>query len=139
MAGIWDDIKKSVGGFASKAAEKAGELTREAAEKAEEMTQLGKVKLDIFQIKRDIDKRYTELGSVVYDLINKNKKVGIADDEKVAALVNDVKGLEKQLQAKEEQYQKIRNASKEEEPKPAEPSAPAPKPQSKPKSKPKTK
>jgi len=124
MAGIWDDIKKGVGGFASKAAEKAGELTREAAEKAEEMTQLGKVKLDIFQIKRDIDKKYTELGGVVYGLLNQGKKVNLAADEKVTALVSDVKNLEKQLQIKEEQYQKIRNASKDEKSKPAEPPAP---------------
>jgi len=126
MANIWNDIKKGVGGFASKAAEKAGELTREAAVKAEEMTQLGKVKLDIFQIKRDIDKKFTELGSTVYNLLNQENKVSVPDDEKVIALIADVKNLEKQLQAKEEQYQKIRTSSKEDQPKSAETSASEP-------------
>jgi len=121
MAGIWDDIKKSVGGFASKAAEKAGELTREAAEKAEEMTQLGKIKLDLFQIKRDIDKKYTELGSLVYGLIKKTKKTNISGDENVSKLVEGLKTLEKQLKEKEAQYQKIRETTKDDNPKPAKP------------------
>lgn len=124
MAGIWDDIKKGVGGLASKAAEKAGKLTREAAEKAEEMTQLGKVKLDIFQIKRDIDKKFTEMGSAVYGLLNQGKKTTISDDEKIMALVGEVKNLEKKLQEKENQYQKIRSVSKEEEPQSNEPAPP---------------
>jgi len=123
MAGIWDDIKKGVGGFASKAAEKAGEFTREAADKAEEMTKLGKVKLDIFQIKRDTDKKFTDLGGVVYGLLDQAEKVDIHDNEKVTALVAEIKNLEKQLKEKEELYQSIRNASKNEPPKPDVPPA----------------
>lgn len=115
MAGIWDDIKKSVGGFASKAAEKAGEFTREAAEKAEEMTQLGKVKLDLFQIKRDIEKKYTELGIMVYGLLKKAKKPNISGNEKVIKLVEDLKNLEKQVKEKEAHYQKIRSTVKEDD------------------------
>ncbi|HPD25730.1 MAG TPA: hypothetical protein P5078_01705 [Candidatus Marinimicrobia bacterium] len=121
MTSIWDDIKKSVGGFASKAAEKAGELSREAAEKAEEMTQLGKIKLDIFQIKKDIDKNYTELGRVVYGLLNQNTKGNLIKNEKVASLVNSIKELEKKLKDKEAQYYKIQESSKENTAKPDEP------------------
>ncbi|MFH1212966.1 MAG: hypothetical protein V1681_02670 [Candidatus Neomarinimicrobiota bacterium] len=123
MAGIWDDIKKGVGGFASKAAVKAGEFTREAADKAEEMTKLGKVKLDIFQIKRDTDKKFTDLGGVVYGLLDQTEKVEIYDNEKVNALVAEIKNLEKQLKEKEELYQSIRNASKNEPQKPDVPPA----------------
>ncbi|HPC35708.1 MAG TPA: hypothetical protein P5268_03950 [Candidatus Marinimicrobia bacterium] len=121
MAGIWDDIKKGVGGFASKAAEKAGELSREAAEKAEEMTQLGKIKLDIFQIKRDIDKKYTDMGRVVYSLLNQETKTNVTKDENVIKLVNDLKELEKKLKEKEAHYQKIQESSKEDTTKPVEP------------------
>ncbi len=124
MAGLWDNIKKNVSEFATKAAEKAGEITREAADKAEELTKLGKVKLDIFQIKRDIEKKFTELGGTVYDLVNGTEETDIANHSKVQAIVKDVQNLEVQLKEKEALYEKIRATSKEgakpETPPPAE-------------------
>lgn len=113
MAGVWDNIKKSVGELASKAAEKAGELTREAADKAEELTKLGKIKLDIFQIKREIEKKLGELGGVVFDNLNSTEPSDIRQNEKVKALVIEIQQLQTQLKAKEELYEQVKASVKE--------------------------
>jgi len=117
MAALWNDLKKGVSNLASKAAVKASEITREAADKAEEMTKLGKVKLDIFQLKRDIDKKMTELGQTVYALLNETEEAQFTRNEKVKAIVEDIKALELKVKEKENQYQQIKNASKTETPK----------------------
>ena len=117
MAALWNDLKKGVSNLASKAAVKASEITREAADKAEEMTKLGKVKLDIFQLKRDIDKKMTELGQTVYALLNETEEAQFTRNEKVKAIVEDIKALELKVKEKENQYQQIKEAAKTEKPK----------------------
>lgn len=121
MTGLWDNIKKSVGELATKAAEKGREITREAADKAEELTKLGKIKLDIFQIKRDIEKKLTDLGGVAYELLNAPESTDIPSNAKVQSLVQEIKNLEQQLKVKEAQYEQVKAAAKEES-KPTEPS-----------------
>jgi DNA helicase IV len=118
MASLWNDIKKNVGDWATKAADKATEFSRDAADKAEELTKLGKVKLDIFQINREIEKQFTKLGGTVYEKILEQKK-NIESDESVINSVEEIRNLEKKLRVKEEEYKKIKEVSKP-EPKPAE-------------------
>jgi hypothetical protein len=62
MSKIWEDIRKSIKDLGKEAATKTGEFTKIARDKAEEVTKIGKVKLEILQIKRDIDRYYSELG-----------------------------------------------------------------------------
>lgn len=121
MASLWDDIKKNLGEWVTKAADKAGEFTREAADKAEEVTKLGKVKLDIFQTKRDIEKQFAELGGTVYQLIQDKKTKDIEKNENVKACLAVIKDLEKKLKDKEKQYKSIQEAGQAEKTKPASP------------------
>ena len=120
MANLWGDIKKSLGEFVTKAADKAGELTREAADKAEEVTKLGKVKLDIFQIKRDIEKQFNELGGTVYQMIQDKKTKDFEKDEKVKACVTTIRNLEKRMREKEVQYKQIQEESAAKRQKPSD-------------------
>ncbi len=120
MANLWGDIKKSLGEFVTKAADKAGELTREAADKAEEVTKLGKVKLDIFQIKRDIEKQFSELGGTVYQMILDKKTKDLEKDEKVKACITAIGNLEQKMKEKEAQYKQIQEESAVKKQKPAD-------------------
>jgi hypothetical protein len=120
MANLWGDIKKSLGEFVTKAADKAGELTREAADKAEEVTKLGKVKLDIFQIKRDIEKQFSELGGTVYQMILDKKTKDLEKDEKIKACIAAIGNLEKKMKEKEAQYKQIQEESAVKKQKPAD-------------------
>ncbi|MFA4838209.1 MAG: hypothetical protein WC703_01865 [Candidatus Neomarinimicrobiota bacterium] len=124
MASLWNDIKKNLGDWATKAADKATEFSREAADKAEELTKLGKVKLDIFQINREIEKQFTKLGGIVYDMVSEKKK-NIESGESVIASVEEIRNLEKRLREKEDYYKKIKEGPKS-EPQPAEKPKPEP-------------
>jgi hypothetical protein len=118
MASLWDDIKKSLGEWVAKAADKAGEFTKEAAEKAGETTKLGKIRLDIFQIKRDIEKNFADLGGRVYHLITEEEVKNVEKEEKVTAIIEKIKELEKKLKEKEAEYEEVRKSTqKTEQPK----------------------
>ncbi|MDO9547927.1 MAG: hypothetical protein Q7J65_03055 [Candidatus Marinimicrobia bacterium] len=121
MANLWGDIKKGLGEWVTKAADKAGEFTREAADKAEEVTKLGKIKLDIFQTKRDIEKQFAELGGTVYHLIQDKKTKDFEKNENVETCLAVIGDLEKKLKDKEKQYKSIQEASQAEKAQPANP------------------
>jgi hypothetical protein len=102
MTGVWEDIKKSV---------KQG-LTF-AADKTEEYTKIGKVKLDVINLKRDIEKNFKEMGMEVFDLLGQAKKVNIADNAKVKELAETIVELRKALELKETEIEKIKEESKD--------------------------
>jgi hypothetical protein len=102
MAGVWEDIKKSV---------KQG-LTF-AADKTEEYTKIGKVKLDVLNLKRDIEKNFKEMGMEVFDLLGQAKKVNIADNAKVKELADKIIELRKTLEVKEAEIEKIKEEAKD--------------------------
>lgn len=124
MANVWNDIKKSLGEWVTKAADKAGEITREAADKAEEVTKLGKVKLDIFQIKRDMEKQFAEMGGTLYQLIQDKKLKDLEKNENIKACIAVIEDLEKKLREKEKQYKSIQESGPAEKPKTDEPKVP---------------
>jgi hypothetical protein len=70
-------------------------------DKTEEYSKIGKLKVDIFTTKRNIEKQFTELGGRVYDLINLEKTDSVEDDEEVKKIIEEIRVLEKQLVEKE--------------------------------------
>lgn len=102
MNSLWEKVKKGVFAGASVAAEKAGELGR-----------VGKIKLEIAGVKRDINKAFAELGGLVYHLLVEEKTTEIADHEEVKRLLEQVKMSELDLQAKEAELETIRSQRKE--------------------------
>lgn len=118
MASLWDDVKKSLGEWVAKAADKAGEFTKEAVGKAGETTKLGKIRLDIFQVKRDIEKNFADLGGTVYHLVTEEKVKNVEKEEKVTTIIEKIKELEKKLKEKEAEYEEVRKSTqKTEQPK----------------------
>jgi len=97
---LWEDIKKTV---------KEGFST--AAEKTEEYTKIGKLKVDILNIKRNIDKTYTDLGRDVYSLIKGAQKNDLAKNEKVAKHIKQIDELKAKLKAKEAEIDAVRKES----------------------------
>ncbi|MFQ6112762.1 MAG: hypothetical protein ACE5NG_01595 [bacterium] len=121
MANLWDDITKTI---------KQGVDT--VVEKTEELTKIGRIKVDILNIKRRIEKNFTELGGRVYHLIAEQNKTQIADDKAVNHVIEQIKNLEKELEQKNAELAKVRTKGESKEK--AKP-APKPKPASKPKPK----
>ncbi|MFQ5823945.1 MAG: hypothetical protein ACE5JB_07815 [bacterium] len=123
MANLWDDITKTI-----------KEGVDAVVEKTEELTKIGRIKVDILNIKRKIEKNFTELGGKVYHLIAEKNNTQIADEKAVMDIIEQIKNFEKELQDKNVELAKVR--TKEEFKEKAKPeSKPKPKPPAKPKPK----
>ena len=97
MGTFWEDVKKTV---------KQGLSV--AAEKTEEYTRIGKIKVDIMGIKKDIDKTYREMGMGVYELLDKKQAAAIAKDKILLELKVKIDNLKQTLKDKEAEIEEIR-------------------------------
>ncbi len=97
MANLWDDIAKTI-----------REGVDTVVEKTEELTRIGRIKVDILNIKRNIDKNFSELGGRVYHLLVEENKRQVAGDKEVKELLECIKILEKELNAKKAELEGIR-------------------------------
>ena len=82
MSNIWDDLKKNLKVWGSAAAVKAEEFGKAAASKTEEITKIGRVKLQMHQLQRELDKTLQALGEFVF---------GATDDENVSNFTGNEK------------------------------------------------
>jgi len=108
---LWGDVKKSLQDLSNIAAEKGKVFSKAAADKAEELTRTGKLKLDVLQVNRDIERNFTELGGKVYELKADDKLDALEDATDVQAIFDKIQVLEEKKVALED---KLKKASKEE-------------------------
>lgn len=108
MSTLWNDIAKTV-----------RDSVDSVVSKTEELTKIGKIKIEIISIKRNIEKQFAELGGTVYHLIDE-KKTSIPSNADVKEIVEKVKKLEQQLNAKKEELEKVKTNAKEEKSAPVE-------------------
>ncbi|MBD3290842.1 hypothetical protein GF337_18690 [candidate division KSB1 bacterium] len=78
------------------------------AKKTDEYTKIGKIKVDIIAIKREIDKNFTQLGSKVYQLVVEENTTKIASDDEVKVISNSIKELNEKLDAKKQELEAVR-------------------------------
>jgi hypothetical protein len=83
-------------------------------DKTEEYGKIGKLKVDIFGIKRNIEKQFVELGGRVYEMMTAASAADVSRDEECLKVVETVKTLEVQLKEKEAEIEKVK-ADKEQE------------------------
>ncbi len=98
MANLWDDIAKTI-----------REGVDTVVEKTEELTKIGKIKIDILNIKRNVEKNFSELGGRVYHLITKEKKTAISADKEATEIIECIKILEKELDDKKSELEKVKS------------------------------
>ncbi|NOZ62068.1 MAG: hypothetical protein GXO74_10340 [Calditrichaeota bacterium] len=95
--GFWDDLSNMF---------KRGVST--VAKKTDEYTKIGKLKVDIIGVKREIDKQFTMLGGKVYQLIAEEKNTKIASNEEVKQIIDAIKDLNEKLNQKKEELEQVR-------------------------------
>lgn len=78
-----------------------------AADKTEELAKIGVRRYDKFGISRDIERQFTELGSLVFNAVREGREE-FAGDATVLAIVERIKVLEDDLKHKEEEIEEIR-------------------------------
>ncbi len=98
MANLWDDIAKTLREGVDTVVEKTGELTK-----------IGKIKIDILNIKRNVQKNFAELGGRVYHLITTKKETAISADKEANEIIECIKILEKELDDKKSELEKVKS------------------------------
>jgi hypothetical protein len=94
---MWDDIKKTV---------KAGFSV--AADKTEEIAKIGRVKVEVLNLKKNINQAYEDLGREVHQSHGKEKSSPLAKDNRVKELFNKIEGYQKTLEEKETEIEMIK-------------------------------
>jgi len=92
---LWDEVKKNLTDWYGVAADKTGEMAK-----------VGVRRYDIFGLSRDIERQFSEIGSLVYGAVNEDRQ-DILEDPLLLSLVDKVKDLEGELQAKEQEISEI--------------------------------
>jgi hypothetical protein len=100
MASIWDDLKKSV---------KDGLSV--AAAKTEEYTKIGKVKLDLMNLNKNLNAAYHDLGVTVFGQVSGGAKTSASQDPKVLEHVGQIEKLLTDIRDKEKEIEEIRKTS----------------------------
>lgn len=101
MERFFDDVVKSV---------KVG--FDKVVAKTDQLTHMGRLKMDIMSINRDIEKKYTELGTRVYLLIAKGKNTSVNEDNQVHAVIGNIEDLEERLALKKDEYDHVARSQK---------------------------
>lgn len=106
---LFDDVKKNLVEWYSISSEKTAEVARVTTRR-----------YDKFGISRDIERQFSELGSLVFNGIKENRQ-DLMLDSGVLALVERIKGLETELLLKSEEIDNIQQEYAERRARPAEP------------------
>jgi len=78
-------------------------------EKTEELSKIGKLKLDIAAIRRELSSTFAQLGETIYQKAAEKRDSQLwADDEQVGALIEKIDTLRLEIRRKEEELEKIR-------------------------------
>ena len=97
MGKTWNKIKKSM-----------SEGYQNLSEKTGEMTQIGRLKIEIISLKRDIEKAFIELGGRVYHNLEEKHEDDLLSDQRIKKLVKDIKSIELKLKTLEKKVEQVR-------------------------------
>ena len=108
MSKLWDDLKDNMKDWSTSAVEKAEEMSRIAMAKTEEMTRISKIKFDIHQLNRDMNKAYEKLGKLAYSQIKEDNMASFSGNNDFFQIVSKVESLAEQIQKKKEEIENIK-------------------------------
>ena len=100
MGTFWQDLKKTV---------QRGATT--AVEKTEEYGKIGKIKIDILNLNKQLDRTLRELGEMCYENLKASKKKDMAKEEVVGELLVKIDELKALVVEKEAEIEKIKEES----------------------------
>lgn len=97
MASFWDDVKNAiVDGYVY------------AADKAEELTQIGRAKVEILRLNREIARAMSEIGGTTFELFDEGREDSIAGDERIRKAVEDIRIARRGIADHEREIERIR-------------------------------
>jgi hypothetical protein len=100
--GFWDRVDEVVNqGLSS-----SRELLRQARDKARDLGEIGLLKYEIAQLEKQARDRFTQLGRRVYDDLAEGGEAEVTR-ESVKELLNEIRRLKEQVEAKDRELKKI--------------------------------
>ncbi len=94
---LWEEIKKELSGSFQTVAGKTSEYTR-----------IGRIKIDVLGIKKEIEEKFIELGGRVYQQAIEENKKSIDDDMHISQLIMQIRELEQELKENEDELLAIK-------------------------------
>jgi hypothetical protein len=91
---LWDDVR----GWLTDA-------TRSAIREAEDLSRRGRLKFDILNLSRRIEKRMAKLGGLVYSRALANPDVPVSLDDDAKNVLQEIARLETELTVKKREYE----------------------------------
>ena len=101
MSKLWDDLKDNMKDWSVTAVEKAEEMSKIAVAKTEEMTRISKVKFEIHQLHREMNKVYENLGKLVFEHTKTEHMASFSGNKDFFNLVNKIEDLKAKIEMKE--------------------------------------
>jgi ABC-type phosphate transport system auxiliary subunit len=68
-----------------------------AGNKTVEMTKVGRIKIDVLALKKEIEEKLVELGGRVYHSYDDKNAIDLSSDKKIEQLIEQIKELEIEL------------------------------------------
>ena len=102
MESSWDRMKRQLQDFYQAAADKTDELARVSARR-----------IDLMSLRRQMSREMVILGSRVYELIEKEKSILVAEDPEVLRRIEASRRLEQEITRAEQEIEEIRAAAAE--------------------------
>ncbi|MBT5758720.1 MAG: hypothetical protein HN674_04420 [Candidatus Marinimicrobia bacterium] len=108
MSKLWEDLKENMKEWSSSAVEKAEEMSRIAMAKTEEMTRISKIKFEIHQLQREMDRKYEALGKLAYTHTKEDHMASFSGNTDFFEIVNRVDEIKDEIKEKQEEIEKIK-------------------------------
>ena len=108
MSKLWDDLKDNMKDWSVTAVEKAEEMSKIAVAKTEEMTRISKVKFEIHQLYREMNKVYENLGKLVFEHTKTEHMASFSGNKDFFSLVNKIEDLKAKIKMKEKDIDDIK-------------------------------
>ncbi len=81
-----------------------------ATDKTTEYTKIGRIKIDMLGLKKEIEEKFIELGGRVYHNAVENNETCVDNDMQIGQLILQIKELEKELMSYKDELRRIRDA-----------------------------
>ena len=108
MSKLWDDLKENMKDWSTSAVEKAEEMSRIAMAKTEEMTRISKIKFEIHQLQREMNKAYEKLGKLAYTHTKKDHMATFSGNNEFFEIVSNVESIKENISNKNQEIEKIK-------------------------------
>lgn len=108
MSKLFSDVKKGVNDLWGKYGPRVEDVVKTTAEKAEELTQKARLKYDIYQQQRTIERSLAELGGKVFREITENNRRDFSEDTEVDILIAKIIEEKNTLADLKSEYQNVK-------------------------------